>query len=259
VHSRVFLALARVALMGAMQYRASFLLDFFVGAFSGLGILVPLWVVYQQVPEVGGWSWPEALLVTAFFLVLQGVIGTFVEPNLGAVVEGVRSGQLDYLLLKPPDSQLVASLTLVAPARLWEVAAGLGAGAWAMQSLPTPGVADVLLAFALQLSGLVAIYGLWIIVTTTSFWFVRVDNLRWLLTAAMDTGRWPVSIYKGWVRLMLTVVVPVAIVTSYPAMAVLGRIDGVLVAQAAAVALGMLVVSRLFWVYALRHYTSASS
>jgi ABC-2 type transport system permease protein len=259
VHSRVVLALLRVALMGAMQYRASFLLEFLVGAFSAVGIVVPLWIVFEQVEQVGGWSFPEALLVTAFFLVLQGLVGTFVEPNLGAVVQGVRTGQLDYLLLKPPDAQLVASMTSVAPARLWEVLAGFAAGAWAMRSLPRPGAGDLALALGLQLSGFVAVYGLWVIVTTTSFWFVRVDNLRWLLNAVMDTGRWPVSIYRGWVRLVLTVVVPVAVVTSFPAMAVLGRIDGSLVAQAGAVALGMFAVSRAFWVVALRHYTSASS
>jgi ABC-2 type transport system permease protein len=53
--------------------------------------------------------------------------------------------------------------------------------------------------------------------------------------------------------------VPVALVTSYPALALLGRLDTGLAVQAVAVAIGMLVVSRLAWVQALRHYTSASS
>lgn len=256
---QILLALLRVSLMNAVQYRASFLLEFLVGAFSGIGVVAPLWVVYQKTSSVAGWSFPEALLVTAFFLILQGLVGTFVEPNLGAVVTGVRTGQLDYLLLKPADAQLVASLQLVAPARLWEVLTGLGVGAWALHLLPPVPLSALLWAAVLQLSGLLAIYGLWIMVTSLSFWFVRVDNLRWLLNAVMDTGRWPVSIYRGWLKLVLTVVVPVAVVTSYPAMAVLGRMDGRLAAQAFGVAIFSLIFSRAAWRFALRYYTSASS
>ena len=259
MRSGLLAALVRVALMNAVQYRASFLLEFFVGSVSSVGIVAPLWVVYRQAAEVAGWTFPEALMVTAFFLVLQGLVGTFVEPNLAAVVDGVRTGQLDYLLLKPADAQVVASFQRIAPARGWEVLGGLLVGAWALRDLPPPTPGGALLAAGLLLSGVVAMYGLWVLVTSLSFWFVRVDNLRWLLNALVDTGRWPVSVYRGWLRLVLTVVVPVAVVTSFPALALLGRIPATLVAQALAVAAGMLLASRLTWRFAVRHYTSASS
>ena len=126
-------------------------------------------------------------------------------------------------------------------------------------TLPAPSAADWLAAGVLLLAGLAAVYGLWILVICTSFYFVRVDNLRYLLGAVVDAGRWPVTVYTGWTRAFLTMVVPVALVTSYPAMALLGRIDGPLLAQAVGVGIGMLFVSRFAWVRALRHYTSASS
>lgn len=253
------MALVRVALMTAMQYRASFLLEFFVGAGTTAGVALPLMFVYEHTASVAGWSFHEALLVGAFFLVLQALVGGLVEPNLGALVEGVRSGQLDYLLLKPPDAQFVASFQRVAPARLWDLLGGLLVGAYALEHLPTPSVSDALTAAGLLFAGLTAVYGLWILVICTSFWFVRVDNLRYLLGAVVDAGRWPVTIYTGWVRVFLTMFVPVALVTSYPALALLGRLEPMLALQAVAVGLGMLVVSRVAWVQALRHYTSASS
>jgi ABC-2 type transport system permease protein len=114
-------------------------------------------------------------------------------------------------------------------------------------------------AGTLLVAGLFAIYGLWVLVVCTSFWFVRVDNLRYLLGSVLDAGRWPVTVYRGIARLVLTVIIPVAVVTSYPALALLGRLEPALAAQAAAVAAGMLAVSRFAWVQALRRYTSASS
>ncbi len=259
VRRGVLLALVRVALMTAMQYRASFLLEFFVGLGTTAGVALPLLFVYDHTASVAGWSLPEALLVGAFFLVLQALVGGLVEPNLGALVEGVRSGQLDYLLLKPPDAQFVASFQRVAPARLWDLLGGFVVGAYALSRLPTPTLGGAVTAAGLLVAGLAAVYGLWVLVICTSFWFVRVDNLRYLLGAVVDAGRWPVTIYTGWVRVFLTVFVPVALVTSYPALALLGRLDPTLALQAVAVGLGMLVVSRLAWVQALRHYTSASS
>ena len=256
---RVIMALLRVALMNAAQYRASFVVDLLTGAISSVGVILPLIFVFDHTADLGGWSFDESLLVTGFFLLLQGLVGFAVEPNLSAVVEGVRSGALDYLVLKPVDAQLAASLQRVAPAKAWDIFAGGGVTAWGLAHLPTPSAGQFLTAGALLALGLLATYGLWVLVICTSFWFVRVDNLRFLLTAVLDAGRWPVGIYRGWVRLVLTVVIPVAVVTSFPALALIGRLNPTLVVQAAGVCVALLVASRLSWLAALRHYTSASS
>lgn len=252
-------ALARVSLMTALQYRSNFALEILIGGATASMGLVPLLFVYGRAHDIAGWTLPESLLVTGFFLMLSGVVGTFVEPNLSAVVEGVRNGQLDYMLVKPVDAQLLASASRVAPARLWDMVAGVGVLGWALSQLPTPSAGQGLLAFGLLVSGLGAMYSLWVGVVCLSFWFVRVDNLRFLLSAITDAGRWPVSVYRGVSRLLLTVVVPVALTTSFPALALLGRLDSGLLAQALAVSAVGLVVSRLLWKNAVSHYTSASS
>lgn len=253
------LALLRVSLMTAMQYRGSFLAEMFTGLLSSGAVVGPLWVVYQHVPTLAGWTMPEALLVVGFFMVYAGLVSAVVEPNLGAVVEGVRTGALDYLLVKPVDAQLAVSLQKIAPAEAWEILAGLGVLGWAFADLGLPSPAQAAAAVAMLLAGLVANYALWVLVICLSFWFVRVDNLRYLLQAASDAGRWPVSIYRGWARILLTAVVPVALVSSWPALAVLGRLDLGLAGQALGIAAGLFVVSRWLWLRALRFYSSASS
>lgn len=257
---RVLAALLRVALMNAAAWRASFLVEFLVGASSSVAVVLPLLFVYRHAEQVAGWSLPEALLVTAFFLILQGLVGLLIEPNLSAVVEGVRTGALDYLVLKPVDAMLVSSLQRVAPAKAWDVLAGVGLLLWSLLQLPAlPGPASVFLAALLFLAGLVAVYAIWILVICTSFWFVRVDNLRFLLGAALDAGRWPVDVYKGWLRMLLTVVVPVALVTSFPVLALRGEANVSMLLQAFGASAVLLLAARRTWLAALRHYTSASS
>lgn len=248
-----------MALQTAFQYRASFWLEFLFGSANAIGVCAPLFFVYAQVPTVAGWSFPEAMLVTAFFLCFSGLVAGLIEPNLGAVVDGVRTGALDYLLVKPRDAQLVMSFRKVAPAAIWEVLAGIIVGGWALSQVPPPTPSAIAAAIVMLIAGLMAVYGLWLFVVCLSFWFVRVDNLRYLLSAITDAGRWPVTVYTGWARVLLTAVIPVALVTSFPAMALLGRLDVGLASQAVGVAVGMLTGSRIAWRYAIRHYTSASS
>lgn len=255
----VIRALLRVSAMNAFQYRASFLFEFTVASVNTAGIVLPLWTIFGHWEAVAGWSFPEALLVTACFQLLSAGMGGLVEPNLGAVVEGVRNGQFDYLLVKPVDAQLVASLHRSDPARIWDLVGAIGLGAWALSGLPTPAPVDVGVAAGMLVAGFAAMYSLWVLVICLSFWFVRVDNLRYLLGAITDAGRWPVSIYRGFVRMFLTVIIPVALVTSWPAMALTGRMTGALALQALGVGVGMVVVSRLAWVRAIRRYASASS
>lgn len=255
----VLLALVRVALMNAIQYREGFWVEFLVGSGNVVAILLPLAVVFGKSPEVAGWSWDQSLLVTGFFLLTNAIIGGVVEPNLGAVVEGIRQGQMDYLLIRPVDAQLVSSLTRVEPAKVWDAVAAVGVIGWGLSGTGVPGVVQVLACAAMLVAGVLAMYSLWLLVICLSFWFVRVDNLRYLLGAVADAGRWPVDVYRGAARVFLTVVVPVALATSWPAMALLGRLDGALALQASAVAVGSVLFSRWAWLRALRSYASASS
>ncbi|GDX78683.1 ABC transporter permease [Deltaproteobacteria bacterium] len=259
IRMEVIAALLRVSIREAIQYRASFVAEIVVGALSAAGIAAPLFLVYARVPHVAGWTLDEALLVTGFFLLYNGFVSGLVEPNLGAIVDGVRTGALDYLLVRPVDVQWTISFRKIAPSAIWDVLAGVAVIGGALWRLGPPAPLASVVAFGMLTAGIVATYGLWLLVVCTSFWFVRVDNLRFLLGAVTDAGRWPVSVYGRGVRIALTTVIPVALVSSYPAMALLERLDGSLAFGAVATAVVSLVGSRAVLLFALRRYSSASS
>jgi ABC-2 type transport system permease protein len=74
-----------------------------------------------------------------------------------------------------------------------------------------------------------------------------------------DAARWPIQVFKGAWRIVFTFVIPLALMTSYPAMALLGRLS----LSTAALCLGgaalFFALSRSVWTLAIRSYTSASS
>jgi ABC-2 type transport system permease protein len=104
-----------------------------------------------------------------------------------------------------------------------------------------------------------AAYALWIMCAAASFWVVRLDNLMYLLGAIFDVGRWPVDVFRGTWRFVFRFVLPVAVMTTYPARALLGTLDATATLATVGGSLLLLVLSRVIWRTAIRSYTSASS
>src|SRR4051812_2262230 len=109
----------RTSALLAMQYRGDFFLDGGIAAFRSLTALVPLLVVFRDRTGVAGWSFPEALVVTGWFTLLRGIIEGAISPSLVTVVDHVRKGTLDFVLLKPTDAQFLVS---TARFEIWPVA-----------------------------------------------------------------------------------------------------------------------------------------
>ena len=72
-------------------------------------------------------------------------------------------------------------------------------------------------------------------------------------------GRYPVTIYPGWLRIVLTLIVPVAFATTVPVQAVTGRLSPAGTAGTVLLAAGLCFVATHFWRFGLRHYTGASA
>jgi ABC-2 type transport system permease protein len=108
-------------------------------------------------------------------------------------------------------------------------------------------------------AGGITIYSFFLILATLSFWFVRIENILTVFQSLYESGRWPISLYPGWLRYGLTFVIPVAFATTVPAEALTGRMNWQTLVAAIVIALGLSVISRLFWRMGLRRYSGASA
>lgn len=258
--SRVVGALWRASLLTAMQYRGDFMLQAVMGLLWCFWTVTPLVFVFGHTESVAGWSYPQSMLVLAFFLFLKGLLEAFVEPNLRHLVAMVRDGTLDFLLLKPADAQILVSLGHLTPGRVVDLLAASGLAAWALRQVGhTPSFVELAAAAVCLVASVLILYSIWLMAAATSFWWVRVESLSFLLGAVLDAGRWPSSVYRGLVRVLLTFVVPVTLMTSFPALALQGLLEPAQVLGVVAGAAGFLGLSRFVWRRALARYTSASS
>jgi ABC-2 type transport system permease protein len=245
----------------AMQYRLDFLVQGGLALFwAGWG-LVPLLVVFGNRDGVAGWSFEEALVVIGWFMVMKGVLEGAVNPSLASVVEHIRKGTLDFVLLKPADAQFLVSTQKFAPWRVIDAIGGVVVFGVAFHRLGRwPSPAHVLAAALLFVCAALILYSLWILVVSAAFFVVKVDNLSYLFVSIFDAARWPADVFRGVLRVIFTFVVPLAIMTTFPARALLGKDFGVLDAAAAlGGAAAFAIFARVVWLRSIGRYTSASS
>jgi viologen exporter family transport system permease protein len=250
----------RASLATAMQYRGDFLVDGLMSLWWMLWTLVPLWVVFRGRGAVAGWSFPEALLVAAWFTVLRGVLEGAINPSLVLIADQIRTGTLDFVLVKPADGQFLVSTAKFAPWKVFDLAAGAIMAVVAFERLgraPAPG--DVLLALVLLGTAVLVLYAMWILVVCASFWVVRLDNLAYLLSSIFDAARWPLDVFRGAWRALFTFVIPLGLMTTYPAKAMLGILDARTAVAAVGGSVAFALVARFTWTQAISRYTSASS
>ena len=259
-----YLKLLRVfykySLVSELEYRVEFLANVFMNVFWLAWAIVSVAIFFLHTDHLGDWTWPEVLMVVALFTLFSGVMEAFLRPNVGAVLDQVRDGTFDFVLTKPVNAQFIASLRNIVVWRLSDVVIGLGLIVYALAQLhdvPTP--VQVALFVLMLVSATIIVYTFWLMMVSLAFWFVKLDNFTELFNGFFEAGRYPVTIYRGLVRVVLTFVVPIAFVTTFPASALLGRIDQTTVVMSIAFALGLFVVSNRFWNFAIKHYSSASS
>jgi ABC-2 type transport system permease protein len=261
---RLLWALARYSLARELAFRANFLARLSV-ELIWLAIMVLFYrTVFAQTTVVAGWSEEQYLFFVGCYFALQGVIETFFLENCNDFADLVRSGDLDFYLLKPIDEQFLLTCRNID----WSTAANMLTGTAVMVlSLAEMGwefdPVRVLVFGVMFVCGVAISYSFLLLLTSTSVYFVRNQSLYemwWLFTSLMRYPReifgrsraWPI----GWV---FTFLVPVMLVVSVPADAMVKVFDPVVMGFTVLVAAALLVVSRKFFRHSLTRYRSASS
>jgi ABC-2 type transport system permease protein len=250
--------LVRASVLGSLQYRAEFFFDAVRSVFDATWTLVPLLVVFGARSTIAGWNVNEALLVTAWFTLMKALLEGVMTPSLVATIEQIRRGTFDFVLVKPVDAQLWASVGKVEISSISDVVVAFAMGSVSLVRLHhVPTLPQAGTALLLTLSGIAILYALNVLALSVAFFVARIDNLAYLLAALFDAARWPAGIFRGGMRIFFTFVLPLGLMTTYPPLALLGRLSGRAVIVALVIAALALVIARLVWLRSLAAYRSA--
>lgn len=220
---RVFLTFARNSLVRNMTFRANFIIECITSLAWLLMNLGFYLLVFTYTSSLGG-GWGKyqffAFLATGMFI--NSLVEILFMPNAEEFSELVRTGGLDFALLKPIDTQFLISLTKIDWSGLSNFAFAVGLLAYTLVHLDyTPGIAEIILYPIYIVCGVMIMYSLMIALAATSVWLGRNQTLYDFWFYITTFARYPMEIYGGPIGLPLrrvfTFLIPVMIAVNVPA------------------------------------------
>jgi viologen exporter family transport system permease protein len=255
----------RINLLTLLEYRANFVMWFvFTIVYHGVA-LGALYVTMRQFPSMNGWNFREMFFLYALWMAGHELHNTLFFTVV-SVPEYVREGRFDRFLVRPLDTlfQVLTVPQQIVPDGL-VVAVVTLAIATAAANVRVDWVFLVFVPL-IVVGGALIDLGISLVVATCSFWFVRVDTIRWVvMSLEQDFTRYPISIYNHGVRIVLTFVLPFAFMNYFPATYFLQKAEtgfhlnpavGLLTPAIGVIWLG---AAYAFWIAGLRHYQGTGS
>lgn len=250
----------RVSALNELQYRSNFFVQIFQSLFHIVNGLVVVALVFAKTDELNGWRRAELLAAVGVFTVVGGIMRSVVQPPLLRMMDDVHEGTFDFTLTRPADAQLLASVRALDVWQLADVVVGFVIVAVAVSDLPAaPDAGDIAAFVVLLASGAVIAYCMFLAMSCMVFWVVRLPAMANLFHYTTRAAQYPISIYPAWLRISLTVVVPLGIAVTAPAEAITSRLTWGTVFAAVAVTIASAAISRILWTRGVRRYSGASS
>ncbi|MEO5721281.1 MAG: ABC-2 family transporter protein [Chthoniobacterales bacterium] len=252
----------RNSLIREMSFKANFLLWLLVEVLWFVGQIAFFSIIFGHVDKIGDWSKWEVVLLVGTHQIIAQLFQAFFFMNVSNIPELVRTGKLDSLLLLPVDSQFAVSTKQFGLDSIFNALLG---GAVVIVSLVqlqvVPGAISILLYLVALGFGVAVHYSIMLALAAVSFWIIRAQGLVYGYFNFLQIARYPDVIFPRLFRFIFGWIIPVIIVANIPARLLIKPLSDPLwlmfhLMVAASVAL---VISRTFWNFALRRYSSASS
>ena len=257
---KVYAKFLHTSLASELEYKTNILIDLITAILSLIGSIFLLSIFFQNNVTIGGWEFEQALIIQSIYTILNGITNTWFNTNLTEIVKHIREGTLDFVLLKPIDSQFFISLKNINPSGFLEIILGF------CLLLYCIGINQINLNFRFLTLSLITIicsicilYSLWFFISTSTIWFVKTWNATEVLRSFLYIGRFPLNSFSFSLRIFFSVFIPIAFITTIPSEVFLGVSQLWKILLEVTVATIFLMTSRKFWLFALKFYSSASS
>jgi viologen exporter family transport system permease protein len=208
----------------ALEYEADFWIMVLAGLLGPGAGLAFVWVVFRQVPELNGWHLPEAVLLYGLISVTEGIHALLFD---GAWQMGrlINRGEMDYQLVRPYPVALQVTSSSVGFNGLGDLASGAGMLGWGLAHVAVRwSPATVFVALVLFTSGVTIKVAVTFASNAAAFWLAGPSVL--FAVAVHQVGglaRYPLNVYAGTLRLLVSVGIPFAFIGFFPVSYLLGR------------------------------------
>lgn len=235
-------------------------------------ITIPLWAliqvlfietIYGLTDNFLGYTRFDNYVLFGTFKLVQSLVAIFFFVRLEDLAEKIRGTSdwsLDMMLLKPIDSQVFATMGRYWFGSISSMLAGLGMVVYGLNnSAHSIGLLQAIGYLYCVMLGVFFLYLLFLFIQTWLFWFeyLQIGESLWFTSHAF--GQYPRSMYKGYAGVFFNIVFPITLMASVPVEFLFGKIPLTVLGMYTLVIGILFYLTRLFWQYSIKKYSSFSS
>lgn len=259
----IYWLMIRNSLIREMNFKANFTLWMVVEFLWFVGQIIFLEVLYSHVDSIGGWSKWECVLLVGTHQITAQIFQAFFYVNLAELPDLIRTGRLDLMLLLPVDAQFAVSTRRFGMDNVVNAFVGVAIVIFSLVQLHVVPQPQQIVLFGVAIGlGVAVHYAILFGLATAAFWIIRAQGLIYGYFNVFNIARYPESVFPlGVFKFIFSFIIPVIIVANVPARILARALESPWngLAQLAGAALFIVLATRLFWRFALRRYSSASS
>lgn len=253
----VWLMMSKNAFLVVLARKKLFFLFFIGKMLRFVFFLAFLFFLVKGSKEVAGYNISQ---ITFFFLTfnLIDVLAQFFYREVYRFRVKVVRGELDMILTKPINALFrsmmggsdIIDLVTIPP---------LIAAIYYVGRTLDPSMLNISLYVLLVINGFIIATAFHIAVMAMGIITLEIDHTIMIYRDLTNLGRFPIDIYKEPLRGVLTFLIPVGVMITLPAKALMGLVSFWGVFGSLILGIVLIFLSIRFWGYALQYYTSASS
>lgn len=253
---KVFLISLRFAIVRRMAFRADFFIAFSIMLVSELFLPFISILIYEKGVSFPGWSLYEVLLIQSIFVMSKGISFPIFIGMVFNIIHNVRMGTLDIMMIRPQPLLFTMLTNNIVVHDFGKFFGGIALFIFAMYHLPAPGFLDWLQFIGLFLLSLAIIFAFTVLFSVYSVRFLGSYHVFSLIDPVANFGMYPISIFTTPIKVIISSIIPVAVIGFLPASSLLHRTpDGLYITVAVAI---LFVAGSLYlWSRTLSKYTSA--
>lgn len=215
-------------------------------------------LLVSRTKMIAGYTFWQIVLFYATFNLLD-TLPQFFFRNVYRFRQQILNGYFDNLLLKPLPSLFHPLFGGSDILDLLIVVLSIGFICFAGLHIEHVTPFAIFVYILLVINGFLISMGFHVFVLGTGILSTAVDNTVMLYRDLTQMGRLPIEIYQEPLRGLITFVIPVGVMMTFPGKALMGLLSWQAIVLSLCLGGVLLFVSLRFWNYALRHYTSASN
>jgi ABC-2 type transport system permease protein len=257
---RLYAYFLRFSFSRALEFRLDFTFKIFMDCVFYAVHMGFFKVLFLSTPMLAGWREDQTMVFVASYLLIDALHMTVFASNMWWLPFYVNRGDMDSYLVRPVSTLFFVSLREFAANSFVNLLIASGIFTYCLMNLAEPfGFWQLMGYLGLIVNGWLLYYAIQMIFIIPVFWTQSGRGFNDFFFSMGIAAERPDLVYRGWLRKLLTIVLPFALICSFPARLFFGPADDSTLGHLISVTVVVWVFMLWLWRKGLRAYSSASS